>query len=154
MNSIYEDFEPINVQELIDNLNAAYAKRPVNAVSDTRSRRDEEAAFRRYIKELGAWERTVWEPAYAAVKESDIKLKFDHLTGRYYARFDTDGKERFAIRVTCKRYFDIMVSASDAKEAKELALHAMKHEASIAKNANKKARFTYETTTEDTSVVA
>ena len=142
------------VSAVIDNLNAAYAKRPVNAVSDTRSRRDEEAAFRRYIKELGVWERTVWEPAYEAVKEADIKLKFDHLTGRYYARFDADGKERFAIRVTCKRHFDIMVSASDAKEAKELALHAMKHEKPIAAASNVKPRFTFETTTEDTSVIA
>lgn len=154
MNINRNDYEPFNAQELIDNLNAAFAKRPEKEASDFASRREEEAAFRRYIKALGVWERTVWEPAFEAVREADIKLRFDYLTGRYYPRYDADGKERYAIRVTCKRHFDVMVSADSEEEAKRLALRAMKHEQQIAKNANVKARFTFETVTEDTSRVA
>lgn len=148
------EYEPFNAQELIDNLNAAFAKRPVNTATDSLSRRDEEAAFHRYFKELGVWERTVWEPAYEAVKEADIKLKYDRITGRYYARYDADGKERFAVRVTCKRHFDVTVAAEDEEEAKRIALRLMDDEPKVARKANRKARFAYETMTENTSQVA
>ena len=148
------DYEPFEAQELIDNLNAAFAKRPVQEAPAERGRKAEEAAFRRYFKAVGEWERNVWEPAYMAVKEADVKLKYDYISGRYYARYDEDGRERYAIRVTCKRYFDVTVAADSLEEAKALALRAMDDEPKIARAANKKARFTYSTTAEDTSSVA
>lgn len=145
------EFEPFNAQELIDDLNSAFAKRPTQEVPTSWNRQAEEAAFRRYCKDLEVWERDVWNPAWNAVAEAGIKLKFDTIAGRYYAKFDANGKERFTIRVTCKRIFDVMVSADNADEAKASALAYMDDEQKVAKSANKKPRFKYETTTEDTS---
>jgi len=140
-------------QSLIDALTAAHAKRPPVFSSVGLTRHEEEHAFARHRKACAEWERTIWNPAAEALRKARIEVKWDYISSRYYPRYDATGKEVFAVRVSCTRHYDVMVAAADSDEAKYIATKAMNHEPQIARRANAKARFTFETTAQDTSAL-